>query len=188
MKVLHLNNHAAGGSYEYAALLSTALVARGIESRVLCENPLLAQRGMVLLDRVIRRAYVSFSTEPWHGTRRLLCPPGSEELKGVDVVHLHTVADWFDVPKWLEALPVTIGVVISIHDMWHVTGGCFLYHGCDQYAQQIQPCDQCPILRWPANRFLAKAAHSWKLRAYRNRGARMVANSHWLAEIASRSP
>jgi len=188
MRVLHLNNHASGGSYEYAALLSTALVAQGIESRVLCKNSPLAQRGMVLLDRVIRRAYVSFSTEPWHGTRRLLCPPRVEELKGVDVVHLHTVADWFDVPKWLEALPVTIGVVISIHDMWHVTGGCFLYHGCDQYAQQIQHCDQCTIMRWPAIRFMAKAAHSRKFRAYRNCGARMVANSHWLADIAGRSP
>ena len=106
----------------------------------------------------------------------------------MDVVHLHTVADWFDVPRWLEALPPTISVVISIHDMWHVTGGCFLYRGCDRYARQIEPCDPCPILKWPANRFLAKAAHSRKLRAYRNCGARMVANSHWLAEIAERSP
>ncbi len=106
----------------------------------------------------------------------------------MDVVHLHTVADWFDVPRWLETLPRRMGVVISVHDMWHVTGGCFLYRGCDRYAKQIQPCDPCPILRWPANRFLAKAAHSRKLRAYPNCGARMVANSHWLAEIAGRSP
>jgi glycosyltransferase involved in cell wall biosynthesis len=187
MKVLHVNTHPSGGSYEFAALLSTALAGQGIESRVLCKNSPSAQPGRVLLDRVIRRGYVSFSTEPWHGTRRLLSPPGSEELKGVNVVHLHMVADWFDVPRWLEMLPRRMGVVISIHDMWHVTGGCFLYHGCDRYAKQIQPCDPCPILRWPANRFLAKAAHSWKLRAYRNCGARMVANSHWLAEIAGRS-
>src|SRR5881397_822347 len=187
MRVLHLNTHPSGGSYEYAALLSTSLAGQGIESRVLCKKSPSVQTGRVLLDRVIRRAYVSFSTEPWHGTRRLLCPPGCEELKGVDVVHLHTVADWFDIPKWLEALPLTISVVISIHDMWHVTGGCFLYRGCDRYAKQIEPCDPCPILRWPANRFLAKAAHSRKLRAYRNCGARMVANSHWLAEIAGRS-
>ena len=105
MRVLHLNTHPSGGSYEYAALLSTALVEQGIESHVLCKNSPSAQTGRVLLDRVIRRAYVSFSTEPWHGTRRLLCPPGSEELKGMDVVHLHTVADWFDVPRWLETLP-----------------------------------------------------------------------------------
>ncbi len=188
MRVLHLNTHASGGSYEHAALLSAALADQGIESRVLCKNSQPAEPGRLLLDRVIRRSYVSFSTEPWHGTRRLLSPPAPQDLKGVDVVHLHTVADWFDVPRWLEFLPREIGVVISLHDMWHVTGGCFLYRGCDRYTSQRHPCDSCPILRWPANRFLARAALSRKLRAYRNCGARMVANSHWLAEIAGRSP
>src|SRR5437667_4723170 len=188
MRVLHLNTHASGGSYEYATLLSTALVEQGIDSRVLCKNLQLTEPGRFFLDRVIRRSYVSFSTEPWHGTRRLLSAPAAKDLAGVDVVHLHTVADWFDVPSWLATLPRRMGVVISVHDMWHVTGGCFLYRGCDRYANQTHTCDPCPILRWPANRFLAKAAHSRKLRVYRNCGARMVANSHWLAEIAGRSP
>jgi len=188
MRVLHLNTHASGGSYEYAALLTTALAQHGIESHVLCKNSQSAETGRLLLDRIVRRSYVSLSTEPWHGTRRLLSPPASEDLRGVDVVHLHTVADWFDVPRWLNMLPREIGVVISLHDMWHVTGGCFLYRGCDRYANETHPCNPCPILRWPANRFLAKAPHSRKLRAYRNCGARMVANSHWLAEIAARSP
>src|SRR6266498_2997916 len=188
MRILHLNTHASGGSYEYAALLSSALAEQGIESHVVCKNSPAAEAERRLLDRVIRRSYVSFSIEPWHGTRRLLSPPASEDLRGVDVVHLHTMADWFDVPRWLETLPRRMSVVISIHDMWHVTGGCFLYRGCDRYANQTHPCDPCPILRWPANRFLANTAHSRKLRAYRNCGARMAANSHWLAEIAARSP
>ncbi|HEY2118411.1 MAG TPA: glycosyltransferase, partial [Candidatus Acidoferrum sp.] len=188
MRVLHLNTHSSGGSYEYAALLSTALAEQGIDSHVLCKDSQPAEPGRLFLDRIIRRSYVSLSTAPWHGTWRLLSPPAPEDLDGVDVVHLHTVADWFDVPRWLETLPRRIGVVISVHDMWHVTGGCFLYRGCDRHATQTHPCDFCPILRWPANRILAKAAHSRKLRAYRNCGARMVTNSQWLAGIARRSP
>src|SRR5438034_4059457 len=184
MKVLHLNTHPSGGSYEYAALLSTALAERGIESRVLCKNAS-AEGGRFFLNRLIRRASVSLSRQPWHGTRRLLLPPGPQELADVDVVHLHTVADWFDVPRWLENLPRGMGVVISLHDMWHVTGGCFLYRGCDLYSDT---CTPCPILRWPANRFVAADEQSRKLRAYHKRGARLVANSHWLAEIAGRSP
>jgi glycosyltransferase involved in cell wall biosynthesis len=185
MKILHLNTHASGGSYEYAALLSTALAEQGIESCVLCKNSPSAQTGRVLLDRVIRRAYVSFSTEPWHGTRRLLCPPGSEELKGVDVVHLHTVADWFDVPHWLDTLPAHIGIVISLHDMWHFSGGCFLYRGCDRYRAS---CSPCPILKSPFNWVLARDEHRRKLQAYRNCRAQFVANCLWLAELAGRSP
>ena len=185
MRVLHLNIHASGGSYEYAALLSAALAEQGIESRVLYKNSQRAEPGRVLLDRVIRRAYVSLSTQPWHGTRRLLCPPGPEELKGVDVVHLHTVADWFDVPSWLETLPSRVGVVISVHDMWHVTGGCFLYRGCDRYRDS---CTPCPILKSPFNWVLARDEHRRKLQAYRNCRAQFVANSFWLAELAGQSP
>jgi glycosyltransferase involved in cell wall biosynthesis len=187
MRVLHLNTHASGGSYEHAALLSTALAEQGIESRVVCKNSHATEGSRLLLDRAIRRSYVSLSTEPWHGTRRLLSPPAREQLDGIDVVHLHTVADWFDVPHWLETLSRRMGVVISIHDMWHITGGCFLYRGCDRYTSEIDPCDSCPILKWPANQLLARAAFARKLRAYRSCRARMVANSHWLAELAGRS-
>jgi glycosyltransferase involved in cell wall biosynthesis len=187
MKVAHLNTHASGGSYEYAALLSTALPEQGIESHVVCKNPSRAETRP-LLDRIIRRSYVSLSTEPWHGTRRLLPPPAPGELAEVDVVHLHVVADWFDVPHWLETLPRRIGVVIGLHGMWHVTGGCFLYRGCNRYANERHPCDPCPILRWPANRFLAAAAYSRKLRAYRDHQAHFVANSRWLAGLAQQSP
>ena len=187
MRVLHLNTHASGGSYEYAALLCDALAEQGIESRLLSKNSQLPPLRTPLLDRVVRRSYVSLSTEPWHGVWRLLSPPVSAELHQIDVVHLHTVADWFDVPHWLETLPRRISVVISVHDMWHITGGCFLYRGCDRYTSESGPCDWCPILRWPADRLLAKTAHSRKLRAYRRCGARMVANSQWLAELAGRS-
>ena len=55
MKVLHLNTHSSGGSYEYAALLSNALAEQAIDSRVLCKNSPSAQGGRLLLDRVIRR-------------------------------------------------------------------------------------------------------------------------------------
>lgn len=188
MRVLQLNTHSSGGSYEYAALLSTALAEQGIESQVLCKNSPSAETRRPLLDRIIRRSYVSFSTEPWHGTHRLLSAPAPEELAGIDVVHLHTMSDWFDVPSWLVTLPARVGVVISAHDMWHVTGGCFLYRGCDRYGNQTHPCQPCPILRWPVNRFLANASYSRKLRAYPTCGARLIANSHWLAEIAGRSP
>ena len=185
MRVVHFNIHESGGSYEYAAFLSTALAEQGVESRVLCKESQRTEPGRVLVDRVIRRAYVFLSTEPWHGTRRLLHPPGAEELKGVDVVHLHTVADWFDVPSWLETLPTPVGVVISVHDMWHVTGGCFLYRGCDRYCDR---CTPCPILKPPFNWVLARDEHRRKLQAYRNCRAQFVTNSFWLAELAGQSP
>jgi glycosyltransferase involved in cell wall biosynthesis len=185
MKVLHLNTHAAGGSYEYATLLSEALLNEGIGSRVLCKASSPPAGGAkFFFDRLIRRASVSLSCEPWHGTRRLLPPPKPKDLAEIDIVHLHTVADWFDVPHWLESLPDRTGVVVSLHDLWHVSGGCFLYRPDDHL---IDNCKDCPVLRWPASAFLASFELSRKLKAYRKSRARLVANSHWLAEIAERS-
>jgi glycosyltransferase involved in cell wall biosynthesis len=183
MRVLHLNTHSSGGSHEYAVLLSTALAEQGIESHVLSRDSQL-QPGKSFLDRVIRKAYISFSTEPWHGTRRLFSPPRPEELQGFDLVHLHTVADWFDVPSWLETLPSGIGVVVTLHDMWHFTGGCFLYRGCDRFTETCAPC---PILKMPLNRVLAKDEQRRKLQAYRSRRVQFVANSQWLADLADLS-
>ncbi|MGE5209470.1 MAG: glycosyltransferase [Alphaproteobacteria bacterium] len=185
MRILHLNTHTSGGSYEYAALLCTSLEEQGIEGRLFSKSSQAPEARRPLLDRLIRRLYVSLSTEPWHGTRRLLCPPASEELDGIDVVHLHTVADWFDVPGWLETLPHRIGVVISVHDMWHISGGCFLYRGCDQYRDT---CTPCPILKPPLNRLLAEDEHRRKLQAYQNHRVKFVANSRWLAGLAEQSP
>jgi glycosyltransferase involved in cell wall biosynthesis len=185
MKVLQLNTYASGGSHEYAALLSEALLNEGIESRILCKASLPAKGATFFFNRLIRHASISFSREPWHGTRRLLPPPGPQELAEVDVVHLHTMADWFDVPRWLEALPERIGVVISLHDLWHVSGGCFL-HRTDN--RLVNNCRGCPVLRWPASAFLASFELARKQRVYRKRRAQLVANSHWLAEIAGQSP
>jgi glycosyltransferase involved in cell wall biosynthesis len=184
MRVLHLNTHSSGGSHEYAVLLSTALAEEGIKSQVLSRDSQQLQSGKPFLDRVIRKAYVSFSTEPWHGTRRISSPPRSEELQGCDLVHLHTVADWFNVPSWLETLPPGIGVVINLHDMWHFTGGCFLYRGCDRFTETCAPC---PILKTPLNRVLAKDEQRRKLQAYQSRRVQFVANSQWLADLADRS-
>jgi len=108
-----------------------------------------------------------------------------EQLDGIEVVHLHTVADWFNVPHWLETLPGTIRVVVSLHDMWHFTGGCFLYRGCDLFSSA---CSPCPILKRPFDRFLARDEQHRKLQAYRKRRVQFVANSRWLADLADRSP
>ena len=184
MRLLHLNTHSSGGSHEYATLLSNALAEQGIESHMLSRGSQQPQPGKPFFDRVIRKAYVSLSIEPWHGTRRLLSPPRAEELQGFDVVHLHTVADWFNVPKWLETLPGGIGVVVSLHDMWHFTGGCFLYRGCDRFTET---CSPCPILKAPFNRVLANDEQRRKLHAYRSRRVQFVANSRWLGDLADRS-
>jgi glycosyltransferase involved in cell wall biosynthesis len=105
-------------------------------------------------------------------------------LRGVDVVHLHTVADWFDLPAWLGRLPADVRVVVGLHDLWHLSGGCFLFAGCDGFASG---CRRCPLLRFPADRWFAAGEIRRKMAAYRDRQAHFVANSGWLRDMAERS-
>jgi glycosyltransferase involved in cell wall biosynthesis len=185
MKVLHLNTHSSGGSYEFAVMLKTALTKQGVKSHILSKSLDCTSGVTKLGDRALRRAYVNLSRTAWHTTRRLLPPPSITDIQGVDIVHFHTVADWFDVPNWLLGLPEHIGVVVSLHDLWHISGGCFIYQGCDRLAQG---CQTCPILHWPANQILARDELNRKLQAYQSRRATIVANSQWLASMASQSP
>src|SRR5436305_14373821 len=109
MRVLHLNTHTSGGSYEYATLLCDTLAKEGIQSRLLCKASPPISGATLLFDRLIRRSFVSLSREPWHGTRRLWSPPDSKELEGIDLIHLHSVGDWVNVPRRLEGVPRSMG-------------------------------------------------------------------------------
>ena len=180
MKVLHLNTHGEGGSYEYAATLSRALVEIGTDSRIVTRQDT-ARNGT---DKILRRASLAFAKGAWHGTRRTWGAPCVEEIDA-DVVHLHTVADWFDVPAWLARLPKRIRVVIGMHDLWHVSGGCFVHGACERFRDK---CEPCPLLHFPANHILAADELRRKRAIYQQREVRFVANSRWLKSIVAASP
>ena len=181
MKIVHVNTHDSGGSFVYARTLSDALCEAGHDS-VVCHRDL---AGRPLSDKILRRASLAMARGAWHGTRRTLAPPAAEWINGADVVHLHTVADWFDVPRWVRTLPSRVRLVVGLHDLWHVSGGCFVHGRCERFRVDCRPC---PLLRAPANRLMANDELQRKARAYRDAGARFVANSRWLRETVKDSP
>lgn len=181
MRIVHLNTHDSGGSFVYARTLSDALCEAGHDSLVLHRD--LANRP--LSDKILRRASLAMARGAWHGTRRTLQPPAAEWIDGADVVHLHTVADWFDVPPWVQTLPSNVRLVVGLHDLWHVSGGCFVYGTCKRFQSDCHPC---PLLRFPVNHLFAKNEIHRKARAYQKAGARFVANSRWLRKTVKDSP
>lgn len=162
--------------------LSNSLQKRGIDSQLI-HRPIVDKNNLrSIVDRFLRRVYVTSSHSALHPTWRISRPP---LLEKATIVHLHTVADWFDVPHWLLSLPTHVGVVVSLHDLWHVSGGCFVYRNCQKLSQNCQPC---PILKYPANQVLATQSQHHKLKIYQKRNAQLVANSQWLASVAEQSP
>lgn len=180
MKVIHLNAPDSGGSWVYACALSHALCEAGHDSEVLHRDPALRP----LSDKILRRASLAWAKGAWHGSHRTLRTPPQELIDEADVAHLHTVADWFNVPRWVRSLPNRVRLVVNLHDLWHVSGGCFVYGECERFRTDCRPC---PLLRAPANHLFANHELWRKTQAYRNAGARFVANSQWLRKTVKDS-
>lgn len=96
-------------------------------------------------------------------------PPATGDDAG-DIIHLHWINQWLDLPSFLKGIPKHIPLVWTIHDMSPLAGGCFTDFGCDQIGKG---CRCCPLLKPPFNRLLA--AQEWKRRARALKGRRIFA-------------
>lgn len=63
-----------------------------------------------------------------------------------DIIHLHNLhANYINLPLLLQyAAKRKIAVIVTFHDCWFYTGGCFHYTsvGCDKW---LKGCDHCPL-------------------------------------------
>lgn len=109
-------------------------------------------------------------------------PPGSVPFRRPgEVVHAHWIADGFVTLNSLARMREPL--VITLHDMWHFTGGCHYDNGCGRY---VDGCRGCPLL--PAERSNL-AENGWVRR--RNLADRkqpvVTSPSRWLADLARSS-
>ena len=58
--------------------------------------------------------------------------PLPDDLKA-DVIHLHWVGRWLDLPSFLGDFQLEFRCVWTIHDMNPFAGGCFTYSGCERF-------------------------------------------------------
>lgn len=100
-----------------------------------------------------------------------------------DVIHLHWVAGFIDVPGNVDFLSGK-KIVWTLHDMNPFTGGCHYADGCDKYLTQ---CGACPQLGSSDEYDMARRTWKRKEYAYRKLNITVVAPSRWLAEEARKS-
>lgn len=104
-----------------------------------------------------------------------------------DVLNLHWVARFVDLPSLLPRFAGKIPIVWTLHDMQPLTGGCHYTAGCEAFASA---CQNCPQLMHPGPRdasaevFQARLA---ALRYLRDSDLHIVAPSKWLLNEAARS-
>ncbi|HMY73170.1 MAG TPA: hypothetical protein PLQ88_15260, partial [Blastocatellia bacterium] len=101
-----------------------------------------------------------------------------------EIVNLHWVSRWLDLPSFLRSLPAGLPVVWSLHDMNPFTGGCHHAGDCDRFAKH---CSYCPLLKSPGARDDAFRYFQIKSDCYENLNLHFVGNSEWTTAQARRS-
>ena len=200
MRISHYNTFAEGGAAVLMLRLHAALRESGHDSQVRYRKGNLQLPGVQnveyfpgWLDRQRERVRQRFETwamvpdaASYYGRyRRHRATPFPVEAVNTDVVHLHWIGHWLDLPSFLKGLPLHIPIVWTIHDMSALAGGCFTDFGCDQLAGQ---CARCPLLKPPFNRWLPSREYANRRRALSGRRIFAVGNSAFTTGLIKKSP
>jgi glycosyltransferase involved in cell wall biosynthesis len=101
-----------------------------------------------------------------------------------DVVSINWVANGFVSIETLGLLSRQ-PLVLTLRDMWALTGGCHYSGDCERYTQS---CGQCPQLGSDRDRDLSRWVWQRKARAWRGLALTLVAPSRWMADRVAQSP
>jgi len=208
VKVVHLVTHDNfGGAARAAYRQHLALRRHGIDSRMLVRYKHSNDANVAVYSgdngffcrasRVIRRAWIEFqekrSRKP--GSGKIICgltDPRADLLRNVnqeiadaDVINVHKVEHFVDLSALLRHLPSGKPIVITLHDLSPITGGCDYPGECRRYEAA---CGCCPVIDSDRADDYSHRIFRIKEVAYgRPRCLAFVANSFWSAEKARES-
>jgi hypothetical protein len=198
VRIAHYNTFAEGGAGVLMQRLHQALQRAGCDSRVyfrkgslslpatprleFCDSWLDRQRERVgnRLERAIRQSGAPSYFGRYRQSWRTPIPKDSAP----DIVHLHWVSQWLDLPSFLDSIPRETPVVWTMHDMSPLAGGCFTHFGCDKFGNG---CGCCPLIKPPFNRFYAATDLHRRARALAGRKIFAVGNSAHTTQLIRKS-
>jgi glycosyltransferase involved in cell wall biosynthesis len=121
---------------------------------------------------------------PAYFSRLRLAHSTPSPREDMEIVHLHWVGRWLDLPSFVNSLPLATPIVWTVHDMSPLAGGCFTDFGCDEFGNG---CRVCPLLKFPFNRIWARKELKRRIRALGKRRVAFVANSQSTMALVERS-
>ncbi|MBI3306198.1 MAG: glycosyltransferase family 4 protein [Candidatus Omnitrophica bacterium] len=193
MKIVHVNRTDLDGGAAVAAFrLHQSLLEAGCDSRILVDYKKSsletvqalyppASLGLRLINVVESITSLQYLFPRPAGFLR------HPAVQNADVINFHNLHGGYFSPWLLPEITKHKSVVWTLHDMWPVTGHCGYSFECDRW---LTGCGHCPLLKeYPALSF-DLTAMLWKIKysIYQNSSLNLVAPSHWLADIAKRSP
>jgi glycosyltransferase involved in cell wall biosynthesis len=203
MKILHLATHDNfGGAARASYRQHLALLAAGVDSKMLVRHKASSDPAANVfagkrdwfhrINRTIRRSWIARLEQQSRakGTSGLTDPradllrEATPDMAEADVINLHKTERFADTTTLLAALPPEKPMVITMHDISPVTGGCDYPGGCERF---FNSCGCCPLLANAGERDYSRKIFQWRRLAYATREAKhfaFVANSHWTRRMA----
>lgn len=193
MNILHINQtDTVGGAAIAVHRLHQGLLAQGIDSRLLVSTVSTSSERVAAIPPIHRIDYqlrrltqgLGFNDIHLTSTFDILKHPFYQEA---DVLHFHNLHTEYFNYLALPSLTKNKPGILTLHDMWGMTGHCAYSFDCDRWKIG---CGKCPYPdTYPA--IQRDNTHwEWKLRksAYsRSNLSAVVTTSHWLAEQANQS-
>lgn len=202
MKVLHISTYEKKGGAAIAAFrLNEAMNRYGIDSKMLVcrvsahssENPYLRNARWIkikqsflshcsqLFQKYCLKSEFVFSLGHF-GIHISKLP----EVVDADVIYIHWINHNFLSIKEIHRL-LRLGkpVVIFMHDMWAITGGCHHSFECKKYESE---CKKCPDIHRDLFRNVVSSTFKKKKRLlspYKN--LYVIASSQWMSDCVKRS-
>lgn len=178
------------GAGAIALALHRGLLAEGIDSTLFIGEPTSTEPRSVaigkrtaferLLGRITRRA--GWGDLHCRETWQLGSHPA---LAQAQVIHCHNLHGGFFDLRALPRLAAQRPVVITLHDMWAVTGHCSYSLDCERW---VNGCGSCPYLSiYPALTRDTTAWH-WRMKenVFKQLDLTLVTPSRWLAGVAAK--
>ncbi len=196
VKVIHVQNDALSAG-SAALRLHSAFLKAGIDSSVLSlltdvndtekmSEPGKISRITALLDQqmqsfLFKKADKRFGrfSFPILGTNISKLP----QIREAEVIYIHWVQGGFlNLSNYRQLAQLGKPIIIFMHDMWSITGGCHHSFSCEKYKIR---CFDCQI--FPKNDFVDWPAHEYrkKMKLYSDAGNfYFVSPSRWLYNCA----
>lgn len=110
-----------------------------------------------------------------------------EEIKKADVIYIHWALKGLMNLRSMEQLAgLNKPVVIFLHDMWNITGGCHHSFSCEKY--KTGGCNNCPMFPSDKKNDLSAKEFRKKLKLYsKYNNLFFVSPSRWLYDCAKES-
>jgi glycosyltransferase involved in cell wall biosynthesis len=104
-------------------------------------------------------------------------------VKDADIIHLHWTPGLINYNRFFETTKKK-KIVITCHDMNHITGGCHLLQGCEGYKNK---CGKCPQLNSFKDKDLSRKIFQRKESSYFKKKLNIISPSIWMKNILKES-